>query len=384
MFGAFSVKAQNNIIKVVSPAYCSYVKGNTRIDILAPGFTKLIVKCWKQGSKFGVDSSIGDVSLNNEGKGSIIFPANKYPHGPVTIRITGVAGASKDNCYLQLYNKGGVSWNQGLPADPPAAKGMKLAFSDDFNKALSIGDDSKKKYYDHKPPYGKEDFSSIPFTSFTSPNNPFSQVDSYLRIRVDANKNSSGLISSMFSNKSGFMAQAPCYFECRFIGQNAPGTWPAFWLLNVKDDINNNNEPNDELDIIEAYGGEGAGLPNSGSLYSVAAHAWAQTGAPAEISKQFHSKYFPINMYNHDIPSTWYEAMHTYGCLINETETIYYCDNIEIGRHETLPISKLKSFYFMINMATGGGWPVDLSRYDGIADMYVDYVRVYSNAPTKP
>jgi len=138
MFGPFSAKAQNSIIKVVSPAYCSEVKGNTRIDILAPGFTKLIVKCWKQGSKFGVDSSIGDVSLNNEGKGSIIFPANKYPHGPVTIRITGVAGASKDNCYLQLYNKGGVSWNQGLPADPPAAKGMKLAFSDDFNKALSI------------------------------------------------------------------------------------------------------------------------------------------------------------------------------------------------------------------------------------------------------
>ena len=34
--------------------------------------------------------------------------------------------------------------------------------------------------------------------------------------------------------------------------------------------------------------------------------------------------------------------------------------------------------YFLINLATGGGWPVDLSRYNGIADMYVDYVRVYS------
>jgi hypothetical protein len=31
----------------------------------------------------------------------------------------------------------------------------------------------------------------------------------------------------------------------------------------------------------------------------------------------------------------------------------------------------------MINLATGGGWPVDLSRYDGTIDMYVDYVRVY-------
>ena len=33
--------------------------------------------------------------------------------------------------------------------------------------------------------------------------------------------------------------------------------------------------------------------------------------------------------------------------------------------------------FFMIDLATGGGWPVDLSRYNGVADMYVDYVRVY-------
>jgi hypothetical protein len=36
--------------------------------------------------------------------------------------------------------------------------------------------------------------------------------------------------------------------------------------------------------------------------------------------------------------------------------------------------------FFLVNLATGGGWPVDLSRYNGLADMYVDYVRVYSAA----
>ena len=30
-----------------------------------------------------------------------------------------------------------------------------------------------------------------------------------------------------------------------------------------------------------------------------------------------------------------------------------------------------------IPVIAGGGWPVDLSRYDGTIDMYVDYVRVY-------
>ena len=77
------------------------------------------------------------------------------------------------------------------------------------------------------------------------------------------------------------------------------------------------------------------------------------------------------------IPSAWFEAFHTYGCKITETDTIYYCDNIEVGRHPTLPLSKQKPIFFLINLATGGGWPVDLSRYNGVADMYVDFVRVY-------
>jgi hypothetical protein len=46
-------------------------------------------------------------------------------------------------------------------------------------------------------------------------------------------------------------------------------------------------------------------------------------------------------------------------------------------RHATLPLCKSQPLFFMVDLATGGGWPVDLSRYDGRADMYVDYVRVY-------
>ncbi len=53
------------------------------------------------------------------------------------------------------------------------------------------------------------------------------------------------------------------------------------------------------------------------------------------------------------------------------------CDNIEVGGHVTLPLSKKMPIFFPMNLATGGGWPVDLSRYNGVADMYVDYVRVY-------
>ncbi len=56
--------------------------------------------------------------------------------------------------------------------------------------------------------------------------------------------------------------------ECRFIGPNAIGTWPAFWLLtdNMADARKGIKTPCDELDIIEAYGGEGPREPNGCAL----------------------------------------------------------------------------------------------------------------------
>jgi hypothetical protein len=378
------------LISVVSPEYCSDVKGNVAVTLAAPGCRQVTVKCWKQGEGLGNDSTVADVKLDDTGGGSFVFPAEKYPHGPITVRISGDIGTVKDNCYLQLYNKGGVSWNEGIPkAAPPAAKGMSLLFADDFAGPLSISStDTKATYYDHKPPSGWQDFSDHPFAGFDSPKNPFAQADSYLRIRASDKLKSAGLISSIKNDATGITAKAPCYFECRFIGPNAIGTWPAFWLLTdyMTDQVKGKNVPCDELDIIEAYGGEGPRSPNSFDRYMVTPHCWLQGDAGNAIAtKAFEGMHDPISMHKYHIPSAWYETFHTYGCKVTETNTFYYCDNIEIGRHATLPLSKTEPFFFLINLATGGGWPVDLSRYHGTADMYVDYVRVYSsNKNDKP
>ncbi|MDF2440986.1 MAG: hypothetical protein JWN98_1970 [Abditibacteriota bacterium] len=371
-------------VSVVSPAYGADIKGNTRVVLSAPDFKRLTVFSWKPGGAYGYRSTVATINLDSKGNGSFVFPADVFPHGPITVTITGETGTYKDNCYLQLYNKGGISWKEGLPEAPPAAKGMTLVFADDFNGPLSIsGSDSKAQYYSHKPPNGSQDFSSLPFSDYESPKNPFFQVDSYLRIRADEKKNSSGLLSSVHNDASGIKASLPAYFECRFLGPNAIGTWPAFWLMTDYMPQRNAGKPDsdvpvDELDIIEAYGGEGPGSPNAYDTYQIAVHAWNQgeAGKAAESAarKAVNS---PVHMKKFGIPSTWYEAFHTYGCKITETDTIYYCDNIEVARHKTLEISKKHPFFFMINLATGGGWPVDLSRYDGQADMYVDYVRVY-------
>ena len=384
--GKSAVETLGGLVSVTSPAYGSDVRGDTAVQIAAPGFKSVTVKCWKQGGVAGSDSTIATVALDEKGNGSFVFPAEAYPHGPVTVRISGDSGTVKDNCYLQLYNQGGVSWNEGMPPEPPpAAKGLALVFADDFKGPLSISSTNlKATYYDHKPPGGWQDFSKHRFSGHESPKNPFAQMDSYLRIRASDQKQSSGLISSMKNDASGITAKAPCYFECRFLGPNAIGTWPAFWIMTdyMKDQVKGRKVPCDELDIIEAYGGEGPHTPNAFDSYMICPHAWDQGEAGKAIEKKAYAEvHNPIHMRKFGIASTWFETFHIYGCKITETDTIYYCDNIEVGRHATLPLSKQQPFFFMINLATGGGWPVDLSRYNGVADMYVDYVRVYQQAP---
>jgi hypothetical protein len=247
---------------------------------------------------------------------------------------------------------------------------MTLAYQDDFNAAVSISSTGVGATYGaHKPDGG--DFSSIPFSDPTGTGNPFFQRDTYLRIRADATKNTSGLISSLHTDLSGFSTKYPCYFECRFIAPSAPGTWPAFWLLTYGTNLSTSRS-SDELDIIEAYGGEGSGEPNATYLYQIASHTWNQPAGLPYI-------YQPgTNMATVGGGAGWMMTPHIYGCLVTATDTIYYLDNVETGRCTTTPVSKTDNFWFMVNLATGGGWPVDLSRYGGIADMYIDYVRVYN------
>jgi hypothetical protein len=289
---------------------------------------------------------------------------------------------------LQLYNTGGVVWNQGIPkTDPPAAKGMKLAFSDDFDQALSISNNGKgKRYQAHKP--GGGDFSGYPFTGPEGPKNPFSQIGTFLRIHASKNaadpkdKGSTGIIAPVDSDGNGFFAQAPLYMECRFTAQSAPGTWPAFWTLAKRDEdrfAGQGKAPCDELDIIEAYGGVGKGNPNAYGLYCIVSHFWNQkdpNGKPLKLAVPTSKR---VEMTQLGGKSSWSTTFHTYGLLVTKTDTVYYCDDIEVLRHPTNEVSKTGRFEFLINYAIGGisGWEIDLEREGNATDMWVDYVRVY-------
>ncbi|MDB6080386.1 MAG: hypothetical protein JWO82_4133 [Akkermansiaceae bacterium] len=361
-----------NTVAVVAPEYGSDIAAGAKIEILAPGLKEIEITTWKDGKPV----KLATLQLSETGGGSFDFKADGFPRGPITLKLHGTNGTESDNCFLVLYHTSGPD-KAKAGAAPPQAKGMKELFVDDFDRLPAISPSGKDATYAaHKP--GGGDFSGIPFADPSGPANPFSQRDGLLRIRASEALNSTGLLSSLRADGTGIVAKAPCYFECRFIAQSATGTWPAFWLM-TQQTYKGGNTPVDELDVIEAYGGEGPGNPNFPG-YEATSHYWNQgdDGKKDTAQPGIHG---PISMTT--LPglrgSSWYDEFHTYGVKVGKDDTIYYCDNVEIGRHPTGRLSKEEPFFFFINFAIGGisGWKKDLSRYAGIADMYVDYVRVY-------
>lgn len=368
-------------IVIKAPELRSEVKGDVKVEFQAPGMTVARALCWQQPTKddpnpMGHDTLIGtQMKLDAEGNGSFVFPADQYPNGPITVRILANddSNSKKDIRELQLFNKGGEVWNQGMPKnDPPAAQGMKLIFSDDFDKMPTISRDGQNATYcSHKP--GGGDFSGWPFSDFEGEHNPFSQVGTFLRIHASKganDKGSSGILSPVKADFTGVYATVPYYFECRFLAQSAPGTWPAFWTL-----THGGTDGTDELDIVEAYGGVGKGNPNHPG-YSITSHFWKQKDEAGKPLKSINKR---VSMLDLGSKSYWSTTFHTYGLKVTETDTIYYLDDIEVLRHPTGPVSKAQPAFFMINYAIGGisGWKIHLEREGDASDMWVDYVRAY-------
>lgn len=385
---------QSLIIK--SPELRSNVRGDVKVEFEAPGMTAARALCWqkpteKDPNPFGHDEILADLKLDADGRGRFVFPADRFPNGPVTVRILAHnESGQKDAREIQLFNEGGVVWNQGIPKEPPpAAKGMKLVFEDDFDKPPSISKDGQGATYSaHKP--GGGDFSGWPFSDPAGPSKPFDQKGTWLRIHASkepGTKGRTGILSSARGDATGFFASAPCYFECRFIAQSAPGTWAAFWTL-TRDSLvkriqdPKSRVPGDELDIVEAYGGVGKRNPNHPG-YSITSHFWFQTGPDGEKLKNINKR---VPMMEVGGKSYWSTTFHTYAVKVTETDTIYYLDDIEVLRHPTNEVSKNDEHFFLINYAIGGisGWQIDLEREGNASDMWVDYVRVYQGEKTKP
>ncbi len=243
-----------------------------------------------------------------------------------------------------------------------APSGYKLVFNEDFN-TLSVsnwGATPPKRWIAHTP-YGG-DFGDAWFTGPDEPPipSPFSISQGHLIITAWKDKTSnhwrSGLLSSISPSKVGF-AQALGYFECRMQLPKGLGVWPAFWLVGINglDQSRINNVA--EIDILEAYGVD---ITVAHQLI----HVWTPQGA--DIWAKGNARKL---LYN---PSDRYRV---YACLVKKDFITFYVDGTLIWQTPT-PKEALEPLYVMVDLALGGGWPID--QTPDPSRLLVDYVRVYA------
>lgn len=281
------------------------------------------------------DPKSGRVALN-PGEGVRANPDLSYVVGTVTVD----AGAPPPR----------------LDSDRPPTldlTGYRLTFQDAFDGPLDASADGPgTKWTTHTPYHG--DFGDA---AFGNPGNdsPFSVKDGVLTIeaRQRDGKWTSGLLCSVDPQGKGF-AQKYGYFEVRAKFPEGAGTWPAIWLQAVSK-LHDPKQTGIEVDVVEQYG-------LAAGLLHATLHWWypdqrhdavADLFAVADMTRDF----------------------HRYGFLYDKQKMVWYFDGVELWRQPTPPEAKVP-LYLMVNLALGGGWPID--KTPNPSRMLVDYVRVYA------
>lgn len=240
-----------------------------------------------------------------------------------------------------------------LPAPTLKLDGYKLTFDEDFkDEKLDISAGGPGTRWIAHTPYGG-DFGDAYFGN-PEKDSPFSVENGVLRIEAKkvGKKWRAGLISSVDGKGNGF-SQKYGYFEMKAKFPKGAGVWPAFWVMGVPQ-LLDKTLTNCEIDVVEAYG------VNMNVLHTTV-HLWGP--------KNFHS-----GEGEHFIVPGMTDDFHTYGAMVDEKEIIIYYDGVELRRFKTPEQAKVP-MYIMVDLALGGGWPID--KTPNPSHMFVDWVRVY-------
>ncbi len=269
----------------------------------------------------------------------------------------GLTSLPHQACRIGTLNVSHAAPGPTLPPKTLNLDAYRLTFDEDFQKPLDISAwGPGTRWIAHTPYAG--DFGDAGFGD-PGPDSPFSIHDGILQIeaRKVGDRWRSGLICSVDPRGAGF-SQKFGYFEMRAKLPVGPGTWPAFWLMGVPQLV----EPKDhktltqiEIDVVEQYG---VG-PNA--LHTTV-HLWG----PGDFHR---------GEGDTTIVSGMTEGFHTYGASVEDDALIFYYDGAEIRRERTPDAAKVP-LYLMVDLALGGGWPID--KTPNPSRMAVDYVRAYA------
>ena len=111
------------------PPTGSDVKGDTRVTVSAPGLQEPDRQVLEAGTRpLALIPRWPTCFWMRTGNGSFVFPADSYPHGPITVRIHGESGLREGQLLSSTVQQGRRFLERGVAPDgsAPAARGMKL------------------------------------------------------------------------------------------------------------------------------------------------------------------------------------------------------------------------------------------------------------------
>ncbi|WP_146211080.1 DUF7402 domain-containing protein [Quadrisphaera granulorum] len=368
--GAPTPDADHPVV-LLCPTVGSAISGRARIVVGAATGTTVSASAATAGSggRQGPVTQLATAVADAQGRAVLEFATDELPSGPIGVQVdaSGAFGA-RNPLRVPLVNLGG----RELTAPSDAPRGMTLQWSDDFDTPLSATIDGDGAVYAARKPTikGGETFGDAGFGDPGDPASPLATLDpaavqgGYLRMRADdgsgGGERYASLLSSLRVGAGGFAAQYG-YFEARMLGGPGLGSWPAFWALNTQSATADSDEAG-EADAVELYGHN-----TTGSCHSTHDYSPDPAQRDAGTFTCLDNNGFP------DWSLTW----HTYGMRITPDTVTYFIDGTQVAEQPKLGRSQ-EPYFFLLDQALGGGWPVDLSPTSGLTDTYVDWVRIYT------
>ncbi len=304
--------------------------------------------------------------------GAATLPLNlaELPPGPFSVAVEASGPGRETRTVYSPQYLAGAAAERTLASSAPA-DGRTLAYAEEFDRPLALSRNGiGADYATGKPTAaGAEDFGDAVFADAVLGFDTVSVVDNrYLRIDVEPTPTGfvdpqgwgrthlGGMLASARQGGSGFAAQYG-YFEARMLAPAAPGTWPAFWML-PSDNLIAPTPVVAEIDAVELYGHDPLNACHSTHDYRD-----GRDDGVGNCGQRFATERDAF-------------AWHTYGVSITPTANTFYIDGRVVATAPQVTGGGAPMF-FLVNLALGGGWPVELQGVQERVALYVDYVRVY-------
>lgn len=355
-------------LQVECPVNGAQVGDQTELSVSLPtAATGVRAEVWPSTG----DVDIAPVIVSGSGIVRIPLDLASLPEGPLTVQLTALGSDILSAAPVQFQLLHGL----GTPTSTPtsdAARGKTLVWDDEFTDPVSVSrEDAEHRYAAGKPePTGYSDFGDA---IFADPSVGYGNVGTLARrwLRLGVSPVPSGftdpqgydrthigaLLASAKPGGAGFSAQYG-YFEARMLVPANSGTWPAFWML-PSSNLARPEQPVAEIDAVELYGHDPTSACDTSHSYSDGKNS----GGVALCGKRFPSA---------RQASQW----HTYGVAVEPTRIRYFIDGRQVASAAQV-LGGERPMFFLIDLAIGGGWPVQLSGTEQRAQMLVDWVRVF-------